>query len=156
MSFKRSSSVTSPGPITLMPALSSPRSAYCFMKLPPCPAGTNTNMASGLASFILCRNGAKSGFWSGTLTSSTIWPPPATKCSLKKFSAGLPEREAGTHDIGRALGDDRGAGRHHHFGDFGLRRQRSRGERCGRDAEAGDNVDLLVDDQFLREALGIV
>jgi len=37
------------------------------MKLPPCPAGTNTNMASGLASFIRCRNGAKSGLASGYL-----------------------------------------------------------------------------------------
>ena len=35
MPLSRSSSITSPGPITLMPDLSSPRSAYCFMKLPP-------------------------------------------------------------------------------------------------------------------------
>src|SRR5258705_28732 len=70
--------------------LSRPRSAYCFMKLPPCPAGTNTNTASGLESFMRCRNGAKSGLASGTLTSSTISPPPAVKFCLKKFSASLP------------------------------------------------------------------
>jgi hypothetical protein len=38
-------------------------------------------MASGLASFIRGRNGAKSGFFSGTLTSSTISPPAAMKCA---------------------------------------------------------------------------
>ena len=53
-------------------------------------AGTNTNTASGLASFMRCRNGAKSGFCNGTFTSSTISPPPAVKCCLKKLSASLP------------------------------------------------------------------
>src|SRR5438270_132289 len=67
MLLRRSSSVTSPGPITLMPALSRPRSAYCFMKLPPWPAGTNTKIASGLASFMRWRNGAKSGLASGVV-----------------------------------------------------------------------------------------
>ena len=127
--------MTSPGPITLMPR-SSPRSANCFMKLPPWPAGTNTKIASGLASFTRCRNGAKSGLASGTLTSSTIWPPPAVKrleevqrvgarrvigdqrrdlldAVLRRPVAddgrGLRQRERGAHDIGRALGDDRGA-----------------------------------------------
>ena len=42
-------------------------------------AGTNTNIASGLASFMRCRNVAKSGLASGTFTSSTIWPPAAVK-----------------------------------------------------------------------------
>ena len=35
----------------------------------------------------------------------------------------------------------------------GERRDRKRGRR---DAEAGDDVDLVVDDQFLRDALGVV
>ena len=45
-----SSSVMSPGPISLMPALSRPRSMNCLTKVPAWPAGTNTNSASGLRS----------------------------------------------------------------------------------------------------------
>src|SRR6187399_2638091 len=44
------SSTMSPGPMSLMPALSSPRSANCLAKVPAWPAGTNTNRVSGLAS----------------------------------------------------------------------------------------------------------
>ena len=41
-------------------------------------------------------------------------------------------------------------------GIFRLRRQRRRRQRGRRDAEAGDEIDLVVDDQFLGEALGVV
>ena len=37
-----------------------------------------------------------------------------------------------------------------------LGRQRRRGKRRRGNAEAGDEIDLVVDDQFLREALGVV
>ena len=37
-----------------------------------------------------------------------------------------------------------------------MRRQRRGGERGRRDAEAGDDVDLVVDDQLLRDPLGVV
>ena len=37
-----------------------------------------------------------------------------------------------------------------------LRGERRHGERGRRDAEAGDEIDLVVDDQFLRDALGVV
>ena len=69
---------------------------------------------------------------------------------------GLREGKTGAHDIGRALGDDRGAGRHHDLRDLALGRQRRRGKGRRGNAEAGDEIDLVVDDQFLREALGIV
>ncbi|CCE10035.1 hypothetical protein BRAS3843_370020 [Bradyrhizobium sp. STM 3843] len=69
---------------------------------------------------------------------------------------GLRQGEAGAHDVGRLLGDDRGAGRHHHFRDLALGRQRRRSERGRRDAEACDHIDLVVDDQFLRQPLGVV
>ena len=68
----------------------------------------------------------------------------------------LRQREAGAHDVGRALGDDRGAGRHHDLRHLGLGRQRRGRQRQRRQAEAGEDVDLVVDDQFLREALGVV
>ena len=68
----------------------------------------------------------------------------------------LRQREGGADDVGRALGNDRGARRHHDFRNLGLCRQRCRRE-CGRrHAEACDEIDLVVDDQFLREALGVV
>src|ERR1700741_4293087 len=44
------SSTMSPGPISLIPALSSPRSANCLAKVPAWPAGTNTNRVSGFRS----------------------------------------------------------------------------------------------------------
>src|SRR5882762_2615691 len=68
----------------------------------------------------------------------------------------LRQGKAGAHDVGRTLGDDRGAGRHHDFRDLRLGRQRRRRQRCGSNAEARDEADLVVDDQFLRETLGIV
>src|ERR1700676_3489480 len=58
MPLRRSSSVTSPGPMILMPALSRPRSTNCLMKTPPWPDGTNTKIASGFWSAARCRNGA--------------------------------------------------------------------------------------------------
>ena len=66
MSLSWSSSVTSPVPISLMPALSMPRSTNCFITAAPAPEGTNTNSASGLRSRTFCRKGAKSGLRSGT------------------------------------------------------------------------------------------
>ena len=39
---------------------------------------------------------------------------------------------------------------------LGLGRERRDRERGRRDAEAGDDADLVVDDQLLREALGVV
>ena len=64
------------------------------------------------------------------------------------------QREAGAHDIGGGLGDGRGARRHHDFGHLRLRRERRDGERDRREAEARDEGDLVVDDEFLRNALG--
>ena len=90
MLLRMSSSVTSPVPISLMPALSRPRSANCFMSAAPAPEGTNVNSASGLASRTFCRNGAKSGLRSGTRRLSTTWPPLNCRRSLKNFSASMP------------------------------------------------------------------
>ena len=90
MSFRISSSVRSPVPISLMPLLSSPRSVNCFMKIAPTPDGTNTKTASGDASRTRCRNGAKSGLRKGTRKLSTTCPPAAVKRVLKAFSASIP------------------------------------------------------------------
>ena len=68
----------------------------------------------------------------------------------------LRQREGGADDVGRALGNDRGARRHHDFRNLGLRRQRRRRKGGRRHAEARDEIDLVVDDQFLRQALGVV
>ena len=64
----------------------------------------------------------------------------------------LRQREAGAHDVGRGLGDARRGRGHHHQRRLRLRGDRRRGQRRRRDAEAGQHVDLVVDDQFLREA----
>jgi len=65
----------------------------------------------------------------------------------------LPLREAGPHHIGRAL-DDARCGRQHEDGwDFGFRHQR-RDRKHGRRDAASEEVDLLVDNQFLRQSLG--
>ena len=118
------------------------------------------------------------------MTSSTISPPPADEMLLEEIQriiagrvvrgqggdfldavldrpigddgGGLRQREAGAHDVGRAFGNDRGAGRHHDLGYLALRGQRRRCQRGRRHAKSGDDVDLVVDDQFLRQPLGIV
>ena len=55
---RSSSSVRSPVPINLIPALSRPRSTNCFAKTPACPlAGTNTKSVSGFRSRTRWRNG---------------------------------------------------------------------------------------------------
>ena len=90
MSLSWSSSVTSPVAISLMPALSMPRSRNCFITAAPAPEGTKTNSASGLASRTFCRKGAKSGLRSGTRSFSITLPPLSWKRSLKNFSASLP------------------------------------------------------------------
>jgi hypothetical protein len=64
--------------------------------------------------------------------------------------------EARPRDVGRALGDDRGAGRHDDLRNLALRAQR-RDRKCAwRDAVSGGEAHLVVDDQLLRDALGIV
>ena len=68
----------------------------------------------------------------------------------------LREREARPRDIGRLLGDDRGARRGDDFRRLGFGGERRNGHRRGRDAEAGEEGHLVVDDQVLRDALGIV
>ena len=75
---------------------------------------------------------------------------------LRHDDAGLREREAGAHHIGRALGDARGAGRHHNLRDFCLGGERRHRKRRRRQPEADDEIHLLVDDEFLRQPLGIV
>ena len=69
---------------------------------------------------------------------------------------GLRQREAGARDVGRALGDHRSAGGHHQFDHLGFGRQRGDDHGGGRDFEAGQHADLVVDDQFLRQALAVV
>ena len=68
----------------------------------------------------------------------------------------LRDRQRGAHDIGRLLGDDRGGGVHHHHQLLGLRGDVGSAERLGRQGEAGEDVDLVADDQLLRQALGHV
>jgi len=80
----------SPVPISLIPDLSSPRSANCFIRIEPWPAGTNTNSPSGLASRARCRNGAKSGLASGTRNCAMTSPPARVNCSMKDFSMSMP------------------------------------------------------------------
>ena len=60
------------------------------MNVPPWPDGTNTKIASGLASAARCRNGAKSGAASGTFKASVTSPPAALKRSVNDFSASAP------------------------------------------------------------------
>ena len=67
----------------------------------------------------------------------------------------LAERETRAHVIGRAFGDD-GCARHHHHGrhlGFGRNRRHRHGARRQAGAE---EIDLVVDDQFLGQPLGIV
>ena len=63
----------------------------------------------------------------------------------------LRQREAGPHDVRRLLGDDRGRRRGHDHRRLALRRDRRGRERERRQAEAGEHVDLLVDDELLRD-----
>jgi hypothetical protein len=86
----RSSSVTSPGPISLTPALSRPRSVNWRTNVPPWPDGTKMNSASGLASAARCRNGAKSGLASGMRMAVAISPPAALNLSVNDFSPSTP------------------------------------------------------------------
>ena len=90
MSLSRSSSMTSPGPMILDAALVEAALGILLHEIAARPPGTNTNIASGPASFIRCRNGAKSGLIKGTLTSSTISPPAAVNRALKNCSASFP------------------------------------------------------------------
>ena len=92
-----SSVVMSPGPISLMPALSSPRSPKPFISaVADLPAGTNTNSASGLASFTRCRNGAKSIVGGGMRTVPTTFPPPAVKARVNASWASWPGPKSAT------------------------------------------------------------
>src|SRR3954468_17141952 len=50
----------SPGPMRLIPALSSPRSTNCFTNVFACAEGINAKIACGAASCARCKNGAKS------------------------------------------------------------------------------------------------
>jgi hypothetical protein len=86
-----SSVVMSPGPISLMPALSRPRSEKFFITaVAVLPAGMNTMRASGFASLTRCMYAAQSGFCSGTRTFATTLPPPALKDCVNACSASWP------------------------------------------------------------------
>ena len=69
----------SPGPISLMPALSRPRSEKFFITaVAVLPAGMNTIRQSGFASLTRCMYAAQSGFCSGTRTLPSSLPPPSS------------------------------------------------------------------------------
>src|SRR4029077_652565 len=53
-------------------------------------AGTNTKSVSGLPSRARWRNGAKSGFASGTLSASTMTPPACAKVAENTPDASCP------------------------------------------------------------------
>ncbi len=59
-----------------------------------------------------------------------------------------------TDDVGRASRDDRRRGVHDHHRLLGLGRHRRNRERVWSQAEAGEDVDLVAGDHFLRQALG--
>ena len=178
--------MTSPGPMILMPALSRPRSTNCLTKVPPWPEGTNTKIASGLCvGGALQERREIRDSPAGSVIASITWPPfggefaprrisprrrrarnrtPCVTTFLMPFCAAqsaigtrrLRQREARARDVGRLLGDDRGAGRGDDLRHLGFGRERRDRERRRRDAEAGEEVHLVVDDQVLRDALGVV
>ena len=68
----------------------------------------------------------------------------------------LRHREAGANDVGRTLGDRRGSRQHRDLEHLGFGRERRNRKRAGRERKAGQHRNLVVDDQFLREALGVI
>ena len=184
MSLSWSSSVTSPVAISRMPALSRPRSANCFMNAAPWPEGRNTNSACGLrvAHLLQHRREVRRAQRRAQLVDHlAAVERDAVDEVLLGVDAGavvadqrddlldavlvrplgdrhrrLRQREAGAHDEGRGLGDGRGGRGHHDHRRLGLRGDRRGGHRRGRDAEAGQRDDLVVDDQFLRQAARLV
>ena len=108
-----------------------------------------------------------------------IWPPLSWNWLLKNFSASMPgavvgdegddlldavlgrpvgdrhrrlrQREAGADDVGRGRGDRRRGRRGHDHRRLALGRDRRGRQGRRRDAEAGEHVDLVVDDQLLRD-----
>ena len=81
---------------------------------------------------------------------------PVVRRPIRHRHGRLRQREAGARDVGGFFGDDGRAGRGDDLGGLRLRRQRRDRERGRRDAKAGQEIHLVVDDQFLSDALGIV
>src|SRR6516165_1334610 len=178
MLLRRSSSVMSPAPNRRMPDLSSPRSTNCRIMAAAWPAGMKTKTPSGAASRTRCRNGAKSGLSMGTRNARGTSPPARVNVSLKYVSESWPGAKSETtamfgrpighdhdrrslgkaraHDIGRALGHDRGGRRHHHHGRLGLGCKRSNGERDRGEPETGENIHLVADQKLLGNAPAVV
>ena len=68
----------------------------------------------------------------------------------------LRQRVRDANDVGRARGDHRGGRVHHHHRLLRLSRERRYRERGRRQAEAGENVDVVLDHQLLRQPLADV
>jgi hypothetical protein len=64
--------------------------------------------------------------------------------------------KARAHDIGRALGHDRGGRRHDHHGRLGLGGKRSNGERDRGEPETGKNIHLVAGQKLLGNAPAVV
>ena len=82
-----------------MPALSRPRSANCFMKVPPWPDGTNTKIASGLASADALQERREVGVGAAArwIASDDLAAAAVRNGSVNDFSASAPGRVVG-HD----------------------------------------------------------
>ena len=180
---RSSSSAMSPGPMSLMPDLSRPRSANCRAKVPACPAGTKTNSVSGCRSCgalqerrevrigerhlqrfenlaaalgeIRLENLAGFGARRPVGQDRDRFPAAVLDRPVGDDAGLLAERETGAHVIGRALGHDRGARHHHHRRDLGFGGDRRHCHGARREAGA-EEVDFVVDDQLLGQPLGVV
>ena len=180
-----SSIVISPWPRTLIFFGSMPRSPSALVNAIGCaPPGMKMKIASGLRSLARCTKAEKSGLATGMRTEPTISPPaslkPCWNAGLRVDARAIvrdhrvdllhavlvgPRAEGllelrngqrGARDVGRLGGDDGGRRVHHHHELLGFRRHVGGGERFRRQREAGEDVDLVAHDQFLRETLGDV
>ena len=77
-------------------------------------------------------------------------------CPIGNRHGGLGQGEAGAHDERRGLRDARSRCRHHHQRGFGLGGDRCRGKRQRRQTKTGQHADFVINDHFLRNALGHV
>ena len=170
--------------MNLMPDLSSPRSTYWRMKIGPMPAGTNAHERVRFCvrdvlqrrREIVARQRHAQGFDHlaavrlESLFERGLHVDPGRVVrdhrdhgldAVRRRPIGerndrLRHREAGAHDIGRALGDDRGRRHHHDFRNLGLGGDRRRRQRAGREPKTGKEGDLVVHHQLLGEPLGHV
>ena len=81
---------------------------------------------------------------------------PVLERPVRHRRRGLGQGERGAHDIGRLLGDHRRRRGRNDFRHLRLSRDRSRGERQRREAEAHQRPGVVVGDQFFGETLGDV